>query len=310
MSGEANHSGGIAEFKAISGLDALESDADLAAMFALNFHHDDWRNQVSVMNLGGIMLGGHIAALGVKAAYLSAGNAVPVSAHVLFLSGPDPHRPCDLKIQTIRDGQRLAHRETSISQNGRLCARVTTMLVRPTLSSSGPAYHHMVLSPAVPDPQTLPTRQTLLNTLPDKAGNLRRKILLGHPFLDIREIPCDRGQVGRGQFWVKVPGAEMLAPVDHLCLLTLISDFWFSLPIHHLPGATATLGPDFITTSLDHAIWYHAQPDCSDWILFDMSAMAAGGGLATLQAQVWSRDGQLLANIVQNALFLTGENMS
>ena len=310
MSGKANHSGGIAKFRAISGLEALESDADLVAMFALDFNHGDWRNQVSVMNVGGIMLGGHIAALGVKAAHLSAGNADPASTHVLFLSGPDPLLPCDLQVKTIRDGRRLAHRETSISQNGRLCARVTTTLARPTLSSSGRAYWHMVLPPAVPNPQTLPSRQTLLNTLPNNTGNLRHKILLGHPFLDIREIPCDRGQDGRGQFWVKVPGAEMLAPVDHLCLLTLISDFWFSLPVHHLPGSTATLGPDFITTSLDHAIWYHAQPDCSDWILFDMKAIAAGGGLATLQAQAWSRDGQSLATIVQNALFLTGENMS
>lgn len=256
------------------------------------------------------MLGGHIAGLGVKAACLSAGNTVPASAHVLFLSGPDPLLPCDLHVETIRDGQRLAHRETSISQNGRMRARLTTTLARPALSSSGPAFRHMVLSPAVPDPETLPTRQTLLSTLPDNAGNLRRKILLGHPFLDIREILCDRGQDGHGQFWVKVPGAESLAPIDHFCLLTLISDFWFSLPIHHLPGAAETLGLDFITTSLDHAIWYHAQPDCSDWILFDMRAMAAGGGIATLQAKAFSSDGQPLATIIQNALILTGEHMS
>ena len=159
----------------------LESDADLAAMFAFDFNPGDWRNQVSLMNVGGIMLGGHIAALGVKAACLSAGNTIPASAHVLFLSGPDPLLPCELQVETIRDGQRLAHRETSISQNGRMRARVTTALARPALSSRGPAFRHTVLSPAVPDPETLPTRQTLLSTLPVNAGNLRRKILLGPP---------------------------------------------------------------------------------------------------------------------------------
>jgi len=294
----------------LSGLEALESDADLTAMFALDANNGAWRNQLSVMNVGGIMLGGHLAALGLHAAWINVRDATPSSAHVLFLSGPDPLLPCDLQVETIRDGQRLAHRETLIGQNGRLRARVTTTLARPTLSSRGPAYRHLVLPPAVPDPETLPTRQSLLDALPDEAGDLRRKILLGHPFLDIREIPCDRGQDGHGQFWVKVPGAKTLAPFGHFCLLTLISDFWFSLPIHHLPEAAETLGLDFITTSLDHAIWYHAQPDCSDWILFDMKATAAGGGLATLQAQAWSRDGQPLATIVQNALFLTGENMS
>jgi acyl-CoA thioesterase-2 len=276
--------------------------ASLTDLFALDPQGSVWRNRQTILNIGGIMLGGHIAAFGIKAAWLTARDALPAAAHVLMLSSPDPQQPCDHQVEVIRDGRRLAHRNTAISQNGRLCAQVTNTLARPALAQSAPAFRHPIRPPAVPEPQSLPGREDLLAALPPSAGGMRRRILQGHPFLDIREVPCDKGQDGHGMFWVRVVEAAGLEPIDQYCLLALISDFWFVLPIHHLPGASAAMGDDFVTTSLDHALWFHGQPDCADWMLFDMRASAAGGGLGTKHGEVWDRTGQPLATFAQHSL--------
>ena len=142
--------------------------------------------------------------------------------------------------------------------------------------------------------------------LPASTGQLRRGILQGHPYFDIREVPYDPGQDGRGLFWIRAEGAKDLSAIDQYCLRALITDYWFPLPTHHLPGAAEALGADFVSSSLDHALWFSAQPDCSDWILFDMRATAANGGLSTLTGQAWTRDGRALATFAQTSILAPG----
>ena len=292
--------------RTFSAMEPFAADAGMADLFALDLHDGLWRNRQTILNIGGIMLGGHIAAFGIKASWLTATDALPAAAHVLMVSSPDPKAPCDHQVEVIRDGRRLAHRSTAISQNGRLCARVTNTLARPALAQSAPPVRHPIRPPRVPDPESLPGREKLRASLPPTAGGMRRHILQGHPSLDIRDSPCEKGQDGHGMFWVRVLEAAALDPIDHYCLLALISDYWFALPIHHLPGADAAMGDAFVTTSLDHALWFHGQPDCADWMLFDMRATAAGGGIGTKRGEVWDRAGQPLATFAQHSLLAPG----
>ena len=274
----------------------------LTQVFALDRYEDHWRNRATILNLADTMLGGHIVALGIKATSLTVNEAVPVAAHILLLSAPSPQEPCDVRVEDIRDGRRFAHRSASISQGDRLCARISGSFAHPPLGQRPPDGGRVKNAPLVPDPETLPTRQQVLDALPSTAGPLRRSILRGHPFLDIREVPCPKAPDGMGVFWVRVPDAKALAAIDHYCLLALISDYWFPLPLHNLGESQSAVDSNLPVTSLDHALWFHAQPDCSDWILFQMRASAVGGGLGTLRGEAWDRSGQPIATFVQMAL--------
>lgn len=286
----------------LTALQPLDMDLGAAKLFQLDGAEEEWRSCVSLLNLGGKMLGGHILALGIKAACQTTGDAVPHAIHALLLEGPDPARPLDLSVDRIRDGRRLVHRVTTIRQGDRISARITTTHAQPDLAGSTHDYRHSVPPPDVPWPEELPTRDSLLKALPPSTGQLRRAILQGHPYFDIREVPCDPGQDGRGLFWARAEQARDLSPVDHYCLMALLTDFWFPLPTHYLPGAAEAMGPDFISSSLDHALWFHTQPDCTQWTLFDMRATAAGGGLSTLRGEAWTREGHSLATFAQTSI--------
>ncbi|NBB50447.1 hypothetical protein GVN24_19410 [Rhizobium sp. CRIBSB] len=300
------HDAGTAPFRTLTAVAPLDPAAGPAELFALDPSDGGWRNRVCLLNLGGMMLGGHIIALGIKAAWLAAREALPHAVHALLLEGPDPGRPCELEVETIRDGRRLAHRTASIRQGSRTGARITTTLVHPELARSSPDYHHSAPAPSVPAPEDLPERQALINALPASTGPLRRGILQAYPYFDIREVPCDPGQDGRGVFWIRAEGARGLSPIDQFCLLALMTDYWFPLPTHHLPGAAEVMGADFVSSSLDHALWFNTQPDCSDWMLFDMRATAANGGLSTLRGEAWTRDGRALATFAQTSILAPG----
>ena len=291
-------------------MEPIEGPTLRAQMFALDQHKNHWRNRSTILNIADTMLGGHILALGMKATALMADEAAPVAAHILLLSGPDPKHPCDFRVENIRDGRRLAHRSASISQGDRLRARITGSFAHPPLGQRRSDDHPVKRAPPVPEPEHLPTRQQLLDTLPARTGSLRRGILRGHPFLDIREVPCPRAPDGMGMFWVRVPDAKALEAIDHYCLLALISDYWFPLPLHNIGESQSAVDCDLPVTSLDHALWFHAQPDCSDWNLFQMRASAAAGGLGTLRGEAWNRAGEPVATFVQMALTVSAQHKS
>lgn len=291
----------VAHPRIVSGLEDLDGAA-LAEFFRLDGDGPCWSNRTSLLNIGGPMLGGHIAAIGAKAAALSAERAMPSALHILFASAPDPSRCCAIGVEALRNGRRFAHRLVRISQEGRLRAQVTATLCRPDLADQPLRFEHSEPAPAAPEPENLPTRADLRASTPFPPASIDALILSGHPFLDIRYVPQRSHDNGKAKFWVRAPGAAGLDALDHVCMMALISDYWCTLPVHHLPGIKAALGPDITTTSLDHALWYHRQPDCADWMLFEVHAPAVSEGIAAMEARAWDRQGQVLASCLQHAL--------
>lgn len=298
----AEITGHAASHRVFQAQDEFDNPGQLADLLALHQHDGVWRNQAAMLNLAGTMLGGHIIALGLKAAHQQAGGAVPVALHVLLLAGPNPQEPSDFPVDPIRDGRRFVHRGGAMVQSNRTCARFTATFAHPPLGQGLPYDGKTNKAPCVPAPETLPTRQQVLDTLPTSAGRLRRSILRGFPFLDIREVPCAPDANGMGMFWLRVPDANALSAIDHYCLLALISDFWFPLPLHNVADCMNNGSEDMPLVSLDHALWFHTQPNCADWMLFRMQASASGGGLGTSQGEAWNRAGQPIANFMQLGL--------
>lgn len=61
----------------------------------------------------------------------------------------------------------------------------------------------------------------------------------------------------------------------------------------HNRGLDAPAG--YLAPSLDVAAWFH-QPAADEWLLLDVAAERAAGGLIHGTARVWSRDGRLVAS--------------
>ena len=57
-----------------------------------------------------------------------------------------------------------------------------------------------------------------------------------------------------------------------------------------------------MTTSLDHAMWFHAPVQFEDWHLYSMDSPFSGGARGFNRGSVFAPDGRLVASVAQEGL--------
>jgi len=101
--------------------------------------------------------------------------------------------------------------------------------------------------------------------------------------------------------WMRANGVLPDDPVLHICVLTYASDMTLldtSLQPH---GSRFTVGEVFMA-SLDHAMWFHRPFRSDEWLLYAQDTPSASGGRGLGRGLVYSRDGRLVASVVQEGL--------
>lgn len=99
----------------------------------------------------------------------------------------------------------------------------------------------------------------------------------------------------------------------HKCVIAFMSDMAF-IPTAMEPLYSADWEQGdrkhpkvAMTVSLDHSMWFHSigpetEIKADEWLLFGMKCHVAGGSRVLLTAKVWTRDGQLIVSVAQEAL--------
>jgi acyl-CoA thioesterase II len=54
--------------------------------------------------------------------------------------------------------------------------------------------------------------------------------------------------------------------------------------------------------SLDHAVWFHRPFRADEWLLYVQESPSAGGGRGLASGRFYTRDGVLVASVVQEGL--------
>ena len=54
--------------------------------------------------------------------------------------------------------------------------------------------------------------------------------------------------------------------------------------------------------SLDHAMWFHADVDINEWLLFAGRSSSVGGGRAKAEVSIYRRSGELVATAAQEGM--------
>jgi acyl-CoA thioesterase-2 len=60
--------------------------------------------------------------------------------------------------------------------------------------------------------------------------------------------------------------------------------------------------------SLDHAIWYHRPFRADEWLLYSQDSPAAAGGRGFNRGLVFTRSGELVASVTQEAMMRLKQN--
>ncbi|HEY6423581.1 MAG TPA: acyl-CoA thioesterase II [Pseudonocardiaceae bacterium] len=238
-------------------------------------------------------------------ALVAASRTVPLeravhSLHAYFVRAGDPRVPIVFDVDRIRDGRSFTTRRVVAIQHGKAIFVLSASFQLP---EDGLEHAHEM--PDVPPPEHLDDLATWVGRGSSSYAAAIRRIPRA---FDLRYVTppvwAGLGEEARpgqpSRLWMRADGVLPDDPLVHVCLLAYASDLT-------LLGSVATghgpqLGEGLMAASLDHAMWFHRPFRADDWVLYDCTSPSASGGRGLATGEFFSRDGRLLATVVQEGV--------
>jgi acyl-CoA thioesterase-2 len=220
------------------------------------------------------------------------------SLHAYFLRPGDPNVPIVYEVDRIRDGKSFSTRRVVAVQHGRPIFNLQTSFHRPE-----PGLDFEIALPLdVPPPESLPGHQERLAAHRERLGDWYDR---PRP-IDLRYVPPEPVlQPGvkseRQLVWMRADGVLPDDPVLHACIVTYASDMTL-LDTALRPFGKSWLTDELMGASLDHAMWFHRPFKADEWLLYDQHAISASSARGLAQGSIFTSDGHLAVNVVQEGL--------
>ena len=236
--------------------------------------------------------GGQVAAQ----ALVAAGTTVEDSSrevhslHAYFLRPGRTTDPIVYLVDRPRDSRSFTTRRVRAVQYGET---IFTMSASFAVIEPGPT--HQVAAPVLPSPDECePSTLWITEVLPD------------NDLIDARVIDADiirnaTGGRAEGAIWMR---SSQPLPDDHLthvCAVTYFSDLRLA-GTALVPHGGYQANPGIAITSLDHAMWFHADFRADRWLLFVQDTPVAGRGHGLNRGEIFTEDGRLVVSAVQESL--------
>ncbi len=101
--------------------------------------------------------------------------------------------------------------------------------------------------------------------------------------------------------WIKAIAAMPDDQALHCAVLAYASDATL-LDIAFYPHGVAWISPKAQQASLNHSMWIHRPFRIDEWLLYAQHAASSAGGRAIARGSVFTREGALVASVVQEGL--------
>ncbi|MBM7775695.1 acyl-CoA thioesterase-2 [Actinokineospora baliensis] len=262
---------------------------------------DDSYRGVSPEHSSVRVFGGQVAGQ----ALVAAGRTVPPergvhSLHAYFIRGGDPSVPIVYEVDRIRDGRSFTTRRVVAVQHGKAIFALSA-----SFQAVEKGIDHAEDMPEVPDPESLPTQgermtpqlRAKFGAWADRPRPIDVRYVSEPPWLSRETGPRD----ARNQVWMRADGKLADDPLLHVCVLAYASDMTLLDAVLARHGVY--WGTDKVMgASLDHAMWFHRPFRADDWILYDCASPSASGGRGLATGRFFTRDGRLVATVVQEGL--------
>jgi acyl-CoA thioesterase-2 len=246
------------------------------------------------------VFGGQVLGQALVAAGRTVEGRVCHSFHAYFLRAGDPKVPILYEVDRSRDGTSFTARRVVAIQHGR---QIFNLAASFQVQEEG--YEHQFDMPTVPAPEALVDEHTLrmrdFDRLPEEA---RQWALRPRP-IEIRPVE-PRGYFDRGKhapvdnIWIRATGPVPDDIALQQAVLAYASDM--SLLDTALLPHGIDWNSDVQMASLDHAMWFHHRFRVDDWLLYAQDSPSASGARGFNRGAIYSRDGILVASVVQEGL--------
>ncbi|MFT4219995.1 MAG: acyl-CoA thioesterase II [Microbacterium sp.] len=249
------------------------------------------------MPLGRVYGGQVLAQSLVAAARTTPADRVVHSMHGYFLRPGDSTKGITFAVDRVHDGRSFSTRRTQAYQDG-----VPIFSTIASFQDEGPGVeHHTPMPSGIPQPEDLPDLEDRLAGVHPLSKRLftERTVDLRHVQPPIYASVADRA--AQQAVWLRTRGPLPDEPNAHRAALAYMSDLTIQEPVlraHGLPWTT----PGLRLASLDHAMWWHRFGRADEWVLYVQESPSARGGRGLSLGRMYSRDGELLANVAQEIM--------
>ncbi|MFT4821259.1 MAG: acyl-CoA thioesterase-2 [Candidatus Azotimanducaceae bacterium] len=242
------------------------------------------------------LFGGQVLAQALAAANRTVDAERPChSLHGYFLRPGTADVPVIYKVEQIRDGQSFTTRRIVAVQNGEAIFSMDASFHRRELGLT-----HQIEMRDIPPPESLEDDSEVARRLndPNQQWAMRERAFERRSIFQ-QTRPAD-DQISN-PMWIRYRQPVDQDPILHRCLLAYASDMNLVstaiLPHRNVvkPGKTQI-------ASLDHAVWFHHDPDINDWLIYMKETPQGGAGRGFTRGAFYTRDGELIASTMQEGL--------
>jgi len=223
------------------------------------------------------------------------------SLHAYFVNAGHSTQPVEFRIKRIREGRRFVNRRVEAWQGRRLLLNFQASFQAPTGGSE-----HSMAMPDVPPPELLPNISTRALECLAAVNEGARERWLADPGWEFRAVepfapspPQARAPLRHFWFRAKFERPEVLTA---RAALAFVSDLHL-LETALLPHGVRWPPVGLHGASLDHAIWFYAEPRIDEWMLYAIDSPRAGSSRFFARGSIFNRRGEVLALTTQEGTF-------
>ncbi|HUO89179.1 MAG TPA: acyl-CoA thioesterase II [Rhizomicrobium sp.] len=246
------------------------------------------------------VFGGQVLGQALVAASRTVDGRVCHSFHAYFLRAGDPRIPILYEVDRARDGASFTSRRVIAIQHGKQIFNMSASFQVPERG-----LEHQFDMPKVPAPESLmdehEARKQWMESMPEE-----QKAWMSRPRpIEMRPVVLDNwmNRAPREPFdnvWMRATGPVPDDVIVQQSVLAYASDMSL-LDTALLPHGRSWNSP-IQMASLDHAMWFHHPFKMDDWLLYAQDSPSASGARGFNRGAIYSRDGKLVASVVQEGL--------
>jgi acyl-CoA thioesterase-2 len=250
------------------------------------------------------VFGGQVLAQSLNAAYRTIhNNRILHSLHSYFLEPGDLKIPIKYQVNDTRDGGSFSTRRVTAIQGDK-----TIFILAASFHKKEFGFEHFrKLEREVLPPEKLTSWSQMANKfgkfIPFKLKSflsVKRPIEFRPTF--IPNLSTNQELPPKMDVWFKLKGdiPDLSIGIKHQ-ILTYISDYsvlWSSV----LPHINKVNFSDIQMASLDHAMWFYRDFDFTDWLLYTIESPNSANARGIAQGHIYTRNGILIASVVQEGL--------
>ena len=260
---------------------------------------NSYRGQTQWMP-GGRVFGGQVLGQSLIAASNTVSDDRPVhSLHSYFLRPGALDVAIDFEVDILRDGRSFSARRVQASQSG----KVIFSMIASFQSPAAGVVHSDQLPAGVLDPETLASASQILGQFDHPVAKYwahARPFDIRHQTQAIYLSPAPEHE-NQQLVWFKPISSLVADGATAQACLAYASDYTILESIMRAHGISWAQ-PGLKSASLDHAMWFHAQPDFTDWMLYVQRSPAAQSSRGLATGQIFNRSGELVASVAQEGM--------